>query len=237
MNGPLLANALLLVVAGFAGTALGLIGFALVRFLARDAFGQDLVRDHVARGGPFRGGNLERLVAKDAPLTLRLAGILGLGATVGDAFMHLALGCVEWSIVVSRLPRIHREEVGPAADGSMSAALGWALAHRSDLVGFIVSAALVVAIAVGADLALARVVVQLLRHQSVGLRALKAVVVAVIIARALDLWVALHPPSPLSAIPGLDDIPGFVPAFTLPVLALTTWLVVRMAQASPARTG
>jgi hypothetical protein len=78
--------------------------------------------------------------------------------------------------------------------------------------------------------ALARVVVQLLRHRTVAPRALQAVVGAVVVSRVLDLWVALHPPSPLSAIPGLDGIPGFVPAFTLPLLALATWLVVRVAR-------
>lgn len=232
MNGQLFEYTLLLAVAGFLGVALGLLGFAIVRVRAQHAFGQALVRDHVAGGGPFRGGIVERSVAKDAPTTVRLVGMLSLGAAGGDALLHLALGCVQWAVVISRLPRIHREEVGPIADGSLSAALLWALAHRLDFVGFIVFAVLLAGIAIGADLTLARVAVQLLRARSVDRRTLTALVAGTVIARGLDLGIALYPASAMSQIPQIETIPSFVPAFGLPVLALATWLAVRMARPS-----
>lgn len=232
MNQQLFEYTLLLLVAGFLGVAVGLVGFAVVRVRAHHAFGQALVRDHVAGGGPFRGGMVERSVAKDAPRMLRFAGALGLVAAGWDALVHLALACVQWAVVVGRLPRIHREEVGPAADGSLGAALGWALANRIDLAGFVLFSALLAAIAIGVDVALARVTVRLLRDQSVSRRAVTALVAGTVTARGLDLGVALYSRSPMSRIPEIWTIPAFVPAFGLPVLALATWLVVRMARPS-----
>jgi hypothetical protein len=227
MDGALLTHTFLLVTAAFAGLAVGLVAFAVVRFGARHAFGQALVRDHVVAGGPFRGGVSERLVARDAPLAVRLLGALALGVSCADALLHLALGGVEWAVLAHVLGRAHRAEVGPGADTSFLPALGWALTALP-AVGFFALAALVfVVVVVVADGALAWVAVQLLRSRVVARRTVARIAGAALIARAIDVWFALSPVP--QVLPGLEAIPGFVPLFLAPVVAIAAWLVIRTA--------
>jgi len=235
MDDALLTHTFLLVTAACAGLAVGLVAFAAVRFSARHAFGQELVRDHVVAGGPFRGGVLERLVARDAPLARKLAGALGLCAGISDAFVHLALGMVEWSVLARVLAWAHRAEVGPGRDPSLLAALGWALWELPAIGIFAVAAPLSAVLVFLADVALAGAAVQLVRGRDLTRPTITAIAGAAVLARVLDVWVALSPPP--RTLPGLDAIPGFVPLFGAPVVAVAAWAVIRTAILSARREG
>jgi hypothetical protein len=231
MHDSLLAHTLLLSTAAFAGTVLGLLLFAVVRFRARHAFGSTLVRDQAARGGPFRGGLLERLVARDAPIAVRVVGALGLVAVSADAFMQVALGYVEGSVLGAGLLWCHRAEVGFA--GTPTQVFSWAIHAQPGALALLAWDLLVLVLVLVADVALARGAVTLLQARTLDKRALVWLVAAALAVRGLDALAALFAPLSLPGIPGRDTIPALAPAVGFALGALASWLIVGTGDRKP----
>jgi hypothetical protein len=231
MDAGLDANMLLLSTATFAGVVVGLVAFLIVRHGARHAFGQELVRDRPAPGGPFRGGMLERLVARDAPLALRIAGAFALGIACAELLVHLQLASITRDAVARAVTRAHRAELGPAADLSAARALLWASRALPATSAF-ASAALVPAILtlLSAPL-LAVAAIQQLRRRPMPHGVLVTIALTTALACAADGWRGLDPPP--REIIGLEAIPTFYPLFLAPFSLLSAYLLVRSRALTP----